>query len=328
MSVPRIDNVRAAEFRAATDQPPSHLDLVSPRRFLWPSRHGTDPGGPTARMERDAARGYSINIKQVVLAFAIEFLIIGLILTSQYLIAVEQRTGVLEALLFPIALAMVELARVPLAIAVRTQNSWNIKLAASFGVASAVVVTSFSLSTIAYRTFDPRLTQANDTHNELLKLEDQRLSITTQIATSQAAVEQKIKERDSVNDSLKSVISQLTAQQAQSCTTVTVPNPNSPDGPPLTRQACKDNPVLKPLQAQLATLKTKLSEAETVLKQVQTFAERDRTELIKFDETLGRAQASYRETINHSQLHSYTAMLFRKDRDKSPTERSRPWSGT
>jgi hypothetical protein len=200
MSVPRIDNVRAAEFRAATDQPPSHLDLVSPRRFLWPSRHGTDPGGPTARMERDAARGYSINIKQVVLAFAIEFLIIGLILTSQYLIAVEQRTAVLEALLFPIALAMVELARVPLAIAVRTQNSWNIKLAASFGVASAVVVTSFSLSTIAYRTFDPRLTQANDTHNELLKLEGQRLSITTQIATSQAAVEQKIRERDSVND--------------------------------------------------------------------------------------------------------------------------------
>jgi hypothetical protein len=49
-------------------------------------------------MERDAARGYSINIKQVVFAFAIEFLIIGLILTSQYLIAVEQRTAVLEAL--------------------------------------------------------------------------------------------------------------------------------------------------------------------------------------------------------------------------------------
>jgi hypothetical protein len=109
----------------------------------------------TVRMERDVARGYSINVKQVVLAFTIEFFIIGLILTSQVLIAAEQGPRFYDALLFPIALAMVELARVPLAIAVRTQDSWNIKLAAALGVASAVVVTSFSLSTIAYRTFDP-----------------------------------------------------------------------------------------------------------------------------------------------------------------------------
>jgi hypothetical protein len=31
------------------------------------------------------------------------------------------------------------------------------------------------------------------------------------------------------------------------------------------------------------------------------------------DSQIGAAEADYRETINHSQLHSYTAMLFRKD---------------
>ena len=56
-----------------------------------------------------------------------------------------------------------------------------------------------------------------------------------------------------------------------------------------------------------------LSATEAALKQLQTRAERDRNELIRFDERLGKAQSAYRETINHSQLHSYTAMLFRKD---------------
>jgi hypothetical protein len=131
------------------------------------------------RASFDRARGYSINVKQVVLAFVIEFTIIGLILTSQCLIGLEQGSHAFEALLFPIALAMVELARVPLALAVRTQPSWSVKIAAVVGVLSAVVVTSFSLSTIAYRTFDPRLSQANDSHNEVLDLRAQRASLVT-----------------------------------------------------------------------------------------------------------------------------------------------------
>jgi hypothetical protein len=318
MTIPRIEVIRPAEGRRLADEAPPQLSNDNARRL-----HGTDKiqsQRKTARMERDAARGYSINVKQVILAFAIEFLIIGLILTSQYLIAAEQGPRVFEALLFPIALAMVELARVPLAIAVRTQHSWNIKLAAALGVASAIVVTSFSLSTIAYRTFDPRLTQANDTHNDLLNLAGQRPSLAAQIATSQGAVEQKTKERDSINDNIKSVTSQLTAQQSQTCATVSVPNPN-PQGPPLTTQSCRVNPVLKPLQLELAAQNLKLKEFEVALKQAQVQAERARDELVQFDGKLGKAEANYRETINHSQLHSYTAMLFRKDpRDVSDGE--------
>jgi hypothetical protein len=247
-------------------------------------------------------------------------LIIGLILTSQYFIASEQGPRVLEALLFPIALAMVELARVPLAIAVRTQNSWNIKLAAALGVASAIVVTSFSLSTIAYRTFDPRLTQANDTHNDFLKLAGQRHSLTAQLESSQGAVEQRAKKRDSISAHINTLTSQLTARQAQTCTTISAPNPN-PQGPALTTQSCRTNPVLKPLHAEIASQNVKLKESEATLKQAQQQVEGARHDLVAFDDKLGKAEADHRETINHSQLHSYTAMLFRKDpRDVSDGE--------
>src|SRR4030088_2395118 len=107
------------------------------------------PRGKLSRIERDRERGYSINVKQIVLAFAVEFVIIGLILTNN-LATVAQLPDTttfktIQALLFPIAMAMVELARVPLAIAVRTQNSWNIKFAALIGVFCAVAVTSVSL---------------------------------------------------------------------------------------------------------------------------------------------------------------------------------------
>src|SRR5580704_19227410 len=120
-----------------------------------------------ARLIRDRERGYSINSKQIVLAFMVEFVIIGLILTNIYVTVAQlpdpSTFKSIQALLFPIAMAMVELARVPLAIAVRTQNSWNIKLAALLGVLCAVAVTSNSLYSIGASSFTPRL---EDTHKK------------------------------------------------------------------------------------------------------------------------------------------------------------------
>ena len=136
----------------------------------WP-RRAKPSERSLARLERDIERGYSINVKQVTLAFAVEFFIIGLILVGQYLVAEEAaKDKVFSILLFPIALAVVELARVPLAVAVRTQDSWSVKFFAAVGVIGAVIVTSFSLSTIAYQTFDPRLAEATEKNNQIAKL--------------------------------------------------------------------------------------------------------------------------------------------------------------
>jgi phosphate/sulfate permease len=69
-----------------------------------------------ARLIRDRERGYSINSKQIVLAFMVEFVIIGLILTNIYVTVAQlpdpSTFKTVQALLFPIAMAMVELARV------------------------------------------------------------------------------------------------------------------------------------------------------------------------------------------------------------------------
>jgi hypothetical protein len=153
MNVPRIDVLGASAENGAL------LDRSSRWSRFWDSPNQL-PGQRISRLERDIARGYSINIKQVILAFAVEFVIIGLILVSQFVYAAEfpnpSQYKTVQALLFPLAFAMVELARVPLAIAVRIHHSWNIKLAALIGVVCAVVVTSFSLSQIGHLTFNPR----------------------------------------------------------------------------------------------------------------------------------------------------------------------------
>jgi hypothetical protein len=48
-------------------------------RWTWPWSRASRDEARKWRLERDTERGYSINIKQVVLAFGVEFVIIGLI---------------------------------------------------------------------------------------------------------------------------------------------------------------------------------------------------------------------------------------------------------
>jgi hypothetical protein len=82
MNVPRIDLGIPTELPAEDDDA-----LASEGRFR--SYRDRRAESRTRRLERDAARGYSINVKQVVLAFAVEFWIIGLIVLGTYLLIAE-----------------------------------------------------------------------------------------------------------------------------------------------------------------------------------------------------------------------------------------------
>lgn len=266
--------------------------------------------------ERDIERGYSVNVKQVALAFAVELFIICLILFAQYLIAEEAaKDKVFTILLFPIALAVVELARVPLAIAVRTQNSWSVKIFASIGVFAAVVVTSFSLSTIAYQTFDPRLTEANEKHSELQTILAERTILSGEVNAAQAAVDQRQKNLSTINDRYKMLQGQITALSAnkgESCSTVT-----NPDG--TSTKSCRpttsvNSAQLKTLQNELSDVKSERDEAESALRQAEAI--RGKYDARTIDEKIARAQADYRNAVGRSQLHSYTSMILRKP----PTE--------
>jgi hypothetical protein len=268
------------------------------------------------RLDRDRERGYSINVKQIVLAFAFEFVIIGLILVNNFLTVAQlpdaTNLKTIQSLLFPIAMAMVELARVPLAVAVRTQNSWNIKFAALIGVICAVAVTSTSLIQIGNSTFNPRL---EDTHNKddaLADLRNKRDGLSTQIAETDKLVKQRTTERDSIFQANQNLNGQLTAQKPQECTTITIPSP-APGAPGSTSQSCRANPALKPLNLAIADAKAKLAEAEAALKEAEAQRQNPKYDTRPLDEAIRKAQKDNRGSIYQSQLHSYAAMLLRKD---------------
>jgi hypothetical protein len=266
-----------------------------------------DPGRIGSRAStrhlRDIERGYSINVKQVVLAFAVEFFIIGLILVGQYLIAEQAaQEKVFSILLFPIGLAVVELARVPLAIAVRTQNSWSVKFFAALGVLSAVVVTSFSLSTIAYQTFDPRLIEVDDKANTLHSVRSEKNILGNEISVASGDIDAKTKARDEVNDRVKDLQSQITkisTTQGQNCTFTTSPV----DG--TQQKHCTPTNVVN--KAQLTTLQTQLAkegkaleDAESSLKAAE--ARRAQYDPRAIDEKIAKAETEYRVAVSRSNI--------------------------
>ena len=260
----RIKNRQPAETalpNPASESAPSQAEQPTARSAR---RHRTR----VAQRELDVERGYSINTKQVVLAFAVEFFIIGLILVAQYLIAESvAEKSVFAILLFPIGLAVVELARVPLAIAVRTQNSWSVKIFASFGVLAAVIVTSFSLSTIAYQTFDPRLSEANEKMDRVSNLIAEREILKNEIVVADADVKAKKDARNSINErysDLQSQISKISTTQGNVCSTNT-----NPDGTQTRR--CSPTNVINAAQqktrtAELANVKKEMEAAVRIIR--------------------------------------------------------------
>jgi len=268
------------------------------------------------RRDRDLERGYRINIKQIVLAFVVEFFIIGIVLTGQYLYAVQipnaSRYVVMQTMLFPVALAMVELARVPLAVAVRIQKSWNIQFAALLGVACAVVVTSASLYQIGNFTFNPRLERVHDASDKLTTARQDRVSFLGRKRQAQDLLDQKTRDWNVLSERYATLSSQLNAQPGHTCTATPTTKVNS-DGTQttITTQACKTNPALKALQSELSDAKLKIAELDTAKRQAQA-------DLAKYDQRAtddesNAAEAKYRDAVYQSPLHSYTAMLFNKD---------------
>jgi hypothetical protein len=286
------------------------------------TRESVAPGASRSqrRLERDRTRGYSINVKQVVLAFAVEFWIIGLIIVGTYLLVAESEhfsgEAIFGALLFPAALSVVELARVPLAIAVRTQDGWHIKTLAALGVVAAITVTSFSLSQIAWKTFDNRIADANRASDKLTEAKSKRDTFQSKASQSQHDIDQKIAVRNSVSDRLGALEAQLT--KISSSTVMTSKPVIGPDGKPIISEDGKlltapststtaSQSQLNALKGQIASTKKELEIAEGALKQAGEEAKR--ADPNQIDNEIAKAEAEYRAAVNKSQLHSYTAMV-------------------
>ena len=277
----------------------------------------------TARFERDRARGYSINVKQVVLAFAVEFWIIGLIIVGTYLLITENdgdhvSREAFSALLLPAALAMVELARVPLAIAVRTQDAWHIKLLAAMGVLAAITVTSFSLSQIAWKTFDIRIAETVRAGDRLSEVKKKRETFQAQQSELQQELEEKREALKATNDRLAALQLQLT--KVSSNTTLSCRPRIGLDGAQVVGQngPVKDcspistvsQPQLNALNAQITSTTKEADGVRTSIKQVE--GEIKRTNPQPVESELAKAESDYRNAVNKSQLHSFAGMIMGK----------------
>lgn len=323
MNYSRTDTDKLSQLHDIAER--GFRDARSNSRLPFPARESA-AARYQARLERDTARGYSINVKQVVLAFAVEFWIIGLIILGTYLLIAESsRHGsaspeeMFSALLLPAALAMVELARVPLAIAVRTQSSWHIKFFAALGVIAAITVTSFSLSQIAWKTFDIRTAQATRASDKLAAIKTKKAELQDRRAQSQHDLDQKIQDRNAISERLAGLQQQLTkitSSVGHSCKPML-----DQDGKPLVGADGKleencvpttavNQPQFIALKGQIASTQKDLDVAQAAVRQeegnVKTI---DPNQL---DGELANAEAEYRSAVDTSQLYSYAGMLTGK----------------
>jgi hypothetical protein len=283
-------------------------------------------GRKLSRLERDRERGYSVNVKQVVLAFCVEFWIIGLIVVGTYLLISQSgergqvsSQDIFSALLLPAALAMVELARVPLAIAVRTQSSFHVKFFAALGVLAAITVTSFSLTQIAWQTFDIRTAEVTKAHDKLAAVQTKKSDIQHKSSQYQDALTLKVQERSAVNDRLSGLQQQLTkisSAVGNACSPV-IGQDGKPiigeDGKPLSKctpTATINQTQLNVLKGQIAGTQKELDSAQAAVKQAEE--ELRRLDPRQIDAELAAADAEYRAAVSRSQLHSYAAMLTGK----------------
>jgi Skp family chaperone for outer membrane proteins len=278
------------------------------------------------RLERDLQRGYSINVKQVVLAFCVEFWIIGLIVIGTYLLISDSgerghvsSQEIFSALLLPAALAMVELARVPLAIAVRTQSSFPIKFFAALGVLAAITVTSFSLSQIAWKTFDIRTAEVTRAHDKLAAVQTKKSDVQEKFNQYQKTLDSKIQERNTVDERLSNLQQQLTkisTAVGNACSPVVGPDGRlvvGEDGRPLSKcapTATVNQTQLNAIKAQIANTQKDLDVAKPAVKQAED--ELRNFDVRQLDAELATADAEYRAAVNQSQLHSYAAMVTGK----------------
>ena len=147
---------------------------------MFAMRMGRDRAKELRAAKRDQQRGYSIIYKQVVLAFSIEIIVVITSLIGAWLMASKYgrtSTDQLLMMLAPVAYAMIELSRVPLALATRTQRSLLMKFVALLAVLCAAGVTIKSMSMLGEIMFRPRLEAVSEAKRNLDKVDHDRESM-------------------------------------------------------------------------------------------------------------------------------------------------------
>ncbi|MDB5644763.1 ATPase [Methylobacterium sp.] len=262
--------------------------------------------------ERHVERGYRIKWGYVGIAYLVEFMVIGASLWGAWLFAGVYSDGDSKAfyfmLLAPLVYAAVELCRVPLGILARTQRSYVIRLLAIVGIVFAAGVTTKSVSQLGEMMFHPRLMDAAKAKTALKDAQADRGTIDNRIAAADARVAQYTTELDQIEKRAADNASQLAGLPAQRCERVYGTNSR---GQRYSNMKCVTDPRTATLNASVSKAGTDRGAVTKLLEE----ARKARGELDRgaAERKVADAEQAYRNSVNRSQLHSFTAMVYGVD---------------
>lgn len=264
------------------------------------------------RQERHVDKGYRIKWGYVGIAYLVEFMVIGASMAGAWLFAGVYSDGDWHAfyfmLLAPLVYAAVELCRVPLGILARTQRSYFVRALAILGIIFAAGVTTKSVSQLGEMMFHPRLMDAARTKTALKDAQADRATIDNRIAAADARVAQYTTELDQIEKRSADNAAQLAGLPAQRCERVFGTNSK---GAKYQNLKCLADPRVAALSAGVA----KASADRGVLVKDLEEARKGRSALDRgaADRRVADTDQAYRNAVNRSQLHSFTAMVYGVD---------------
>lgn len=259
--------------------------------------------------ERDQRRGYSVDKKRVVIAYAAEAVIIAASLWGAWLFANmyghNDYRQIEMMLLAPIGYAVIEFCRVPLALSTRAHSSRLVRFVALIGVLCASGVTVKSMSQLGEIMFRPRLFDVVHAKEELQANQASLATVVQQIVVADALVSDRRAAFTESVDRAKSDAIQLASLPKEQC------SPTSgvtKDGRPWRGQTCKTDPRVTSLQLNLKATVGARDDASKKLD--EAVAARNKLDQTEADHNVRNAQTVYREALLHSQLHAFTGMVF------------------
>ena len=275
-----------------------------------PAESGPERGYFARKRAENAALGYRVDYKYLAIAFAIELAVVYTSLHGAWLFAdtyARDQRAFTMMLLAPVAYAGVELSRVPLAFALRTQTSILWKAVFAVLVLCAAAVTVKSLSQLGEIMFRPRLIEVTESATRLNEARTQAANAALTVKASDAVVEQRREELRTAQERLKTASNAVSGLPAEKCSMVT-----RRTGDTVTRRReCRVDGRQTPLITELKEAQTSRDRASVSFD--QAIAERGRFGTADVDARVTDAEKAYRTAVMNSQLHSFTAMFFGKE---------------
>ena len=263
----------------------------------------------------NATQGYRIDYKYLGMAYGIEAAVVTTSLLSAWFFAKIYGHNDFDTMammmLAPIAYAGIEIARVPLALALRTQPSFFWKLVFAIMVLCAVAVSVKSLSQLGEVMFRPRLIDVTRATAALKDAQSAQAAFAGKVKDADAVVAQRTAELGDTAARLKAVNTELGALPADKCARVWHSNSL---GRRYSSQECHTDGRQKVMSSNLADAEAARTAASDKLDAARKL--RDGLDATAVAKRVADMELARRDAVLNSQLHSFTGMFFGKD----PTE--------